>query len=118
MRLRYLSHVRVDLVRVDASVLLDVVEGVGHVSSAAAVVLFDAVHQVLRTEVQQLARLLGQLALEGPGRAEGPTGATGALSGEKRIRTQFLLKPVVGYAISGFIVADLLLLLLSVIFST
>lgn len=80
LRLSYLSDVRVGRLRVDASVFLHVPEGIGHVSSSAARVLFDAVHQVLGTEVQQLTPCLGQLALEGPGRAEGPTGATGTLS--------------------------------------
>lgn len=79
LRLSYLSDVRVGRLRVDASVLLHVTEGIGHVSSSTASVLFDAVHQVLGTEVQQLTLRLGQLALEGPGRAEGPTGATGTL---------------------------------------
>lgn len=76
----YLSDVRVRLVRVDASVVLHVPKGVGHVPPSAAVVLGHTVHQVLGTEVNQLTGSLGQLALEGPGRAEGPTGATGALS--------------------------------------
>lgn len=77
----YLADVRVGRLRVDAAVVLDVLEGGGHVPSSAAAVLRDAVHQVLRTEVHQLPRSLGQLALEGPGGAEGPAGATGALSG-------------------------------------
>lgn len=67
VRLSYLSDVWVGLVRVDASVFLHVLEGIGHVASSAAVVLCDAVHQVLGTEVYQLTRLLGQLALQGPG---------------------------------------------------
>jgi len=78
-RLSHLSDVRVDVLRVDAFVFLHVLEGIGHISSSAAVVLRHAVHQVLGAEVQQLARHLGQLALEGPDRAEGPTGATGTL---------------------------------------
>lgn len=81
--LTHLSDVGVGRLGVDASVLLHVPEGVGHVTSSAAVVLRHAVHQVLRTEVHQLTRLLGQLALQGPGRAEGPAGSAGALWGEK-----------------------------------
>lgn len=80
LRMSHLSDVWVRLLRVDASVVLHVPKGVGHVPSSAAVVLFDTVHQVLGTEVNQLTGFLGQLALQGPGRAEGPTGATGALS--------------------------------------
>lgn len=75
----HLSAVRVRLLGVDASVLLHVVEGVGHVSAAATVVLLDTVHQVLGTEVHQFLCGLGQLALQSSGRAEGPAGAAGAL---------------------------------------
>lgn len=80
----YLADVRVGRLRVQASVFLHVFEGVGHVAASAAVVLLHAVHQVLGTEVDQLARLLGQLTFEGPGRAEGPTGAAGPLRERKR----------------------------------
>lgn len=83
--LSYLSDVWVGLLRVNASVFLHILEGVGHVSSSAAVVFCNAVHQILRTEVQQLPCLLGQLALEGPGGAEGPAGATGALRDVKEV---------------------------------
>lgn len=83
LRPSYHSDVRVGPLRVDAAVFLHVLEGVGHVSSPAAVVLCNTVHQVLGTEVQQFTRLLGQLALEGPGRAEGPAGTTGTLSGSE-----------------------------------
>ncbi len=67
LKLSHLSDVWVRRLRVDASVFLHVSEGVGHVSSSTALVLFDTVHQVLGTEVHQLTRLLCQLALEGPG---------------------------------------------------
>lgn len=67
LKFPHLSAVGVGLLGVDASVLLHVVEGFGHVPSSAAVVLFDAVHQVLGAQVHQLTRRLGQLALQGTG---------------------------------------------------
>lgn len=76
MRISYLSNVRVSGLRVDAFVRGHVVEGVGHVPASAAVVLFDAVHQVLGAEVHQLTCLFSQHALESSGRAKGPAGAT------------------------------------------
>lgn len=75
----YLSNVRVGFLRIDAPVIFHVTEGVGHVASSAAVVLLHTVHEVLWAEVHELARLLGQLALESPGRTEGPAGAAGTL---------------------------------------
>lgn len=67
LKFPHLSAVGVGLLGVDAPVLLHVAEGVGHVPSSAAIVLFDAVHQVLGAQVHQLARRLGQLALQGAG---------------------------------------------------
>lgn len=75
----YLAKVRVSLLCVDASVFLNVFEGVGHVASTTAIVLSNTVHQVLGAEVYQFACGLCQLALQGPSRAEGPAGATGEL---------------------------------------
>lgn len=60
-----LADVGVGVLRVDAAVLPDVLEGVGHVPAAAAVVVGHAVHQVLGTEGQQLPRLPLQLPLQG-----------------------------------------------------
>lgn len=77
----HLSHVRVGVFGVDAAVLLHVLEGVGHVAPSTAVVLRHAVHQVLGTQVQELARFLLELALQGAHRAESPAGATLTLRG-------------------------------------
>lgn len=78
----YLSHIRVSFLRVDASVFLHILESVGHVPASTAVVLGDTVHQVLGTQVHEVARFLGQLALQSSGRTERPAGTTGTLSGE------------------------------------
>lgn len=85
----HLSAVRVRLLRVDASVLLHVAEGIGHVSAAATVVLLDTVHQVLGTKVQKFLGCLRQLALQGAGWAEGPAGTTGALRAERNQREEW-----------------------------
>lgn len=75
------SLVRVGLVRVNALVVDDILEGLAHEATIAALVAVfgGAVHQVLGAEVYQFACGLCQLALQGPSRAEGPAGATGEL---------------------------------------
>lgn len=87
--LSYLFDVRVRCLRVDASVHGHVSEGVGHVSASAAIVLFNAVHQVLGAEVHQLSRLLCQHALKSPGRAEGPAGSARTLRTPAQERESF-----------------------------
>lgn len=79
----HLSNIWVGRFRVNTSIFIHILEGIGHVASSTAVVLCNTVHQVLRTKVNELPGLLGQLPLKGPGRAKGPAGATGALSGVK-----------------------------------
>ena len=77
------GFVGVGLLRVDPLVCDDVAEGQVHGAPRAAVVpeAGGAVHQVLRAEVHQLPRGLGQLALQGPHGTEGPARPTGALAG-------------------------------------
>lgn len=73
--------VGVKALRVDASVADDVAVGLGDVSSPAAQVplVAAAVHQILRAQRNQNARLLLHLALQSPQRAEGPAGPAQAL---------------------------------------
>ena len=59
---------------VDTAVALDVVEGVLHESTHAAVGGVVAVDDVLLAERDQLSGLLEGLALQGSGGAEGPAG--------------------------------------------
>lgn len=63
----HLSLVRVGLLGVDASVGLDVLEGIVHQASVAAVVAVTAraVHQLLLAQGHQLAGLLEGLTLQG-----------------------------------------------------
>lgn len=68
----YFSHIsliRVGLLGVDASVGLDVLEGVVHQASVAAVVAVTAgaVHQLLLAQGHQFAGLLEGLTLQGAG---------------------------------------------------
>lgn len=65
----HLSLIRVGLLGVDASVGLDVLEGVVHQASVAAVVAVTAgaVHQLLLAQGHQLAGLLEGLTLQGAG---------------------------------------------------
>lgn len=74
----HLSSIGIPSLRVDALVVDDVLEGLAHEATIAAFVsIFTrTVHQVLWTQVYQLPRDLGQLALKGPRRTEGPAGAT------------------------------------------
>ena len=64
---------------VNTAVLLDVVEGVLHESTHAAVGGVVAVDDVLLTQRHELAGLLEVLALERSGGAESPAGAALAL---------------------------------------
>lgn len=75
------SLVRVGLVRVNALVVDDILEGLAHEATIAALVAVfgGAVHQVLGADVYQFTCGLHQLALQGPDSAECPAGATGAL---------------------------------------
>lgn len=70
----YGSQVGVGVLRVQAVVVLDVLEGLVHQAPVAALVAFGprAVHQVLLAQRHQLARLAEVLALQGPRGAEGP----------------------------------------------
>lgn len=63
----YLSNVWIGCFRINPPVGNHVSERVGHVSTSAAVVICDAVHQVLGTQVHQLARRLGQQTLKSTG---------------------------------------------------
>lgn len=75
------ASVRIGLIRVNALVLDDIREGVGHKATPAAMVTIfsGAVHQVLRAEGQQGTRGLLQLTFQSTDRAEGPTRATRTL---------------------------------------
>lgn len=75
------SLVGVGLIRGNALVVDDILEGLGHEATVAALIAVfgGAVHQVLGAEVYQFTCGLHQLALQGPDRAECPAGATGAL---------------------------------------
>ena len=74
-----LADVGVGSLRVDAAVLPDVLEGVGHVAAAAAIVVGHTIHQVLGAKGEQLPRLPFQLPLQRAHRAESPARATLAL---------------------------------------
>lgn len=47
----HLSHIWVGIFRVNAPVLLHILEGIGHVAPSAAIILRNTVHQVLRTQI-------------------------------------------------------------------
>lgn len=47
----HLSHIWVGIFRVNAPVLLHILEGIGHVASSTAIILRDTVHQVLGTQI-------------------------------------------------------------------
>lgn len=74
-----LADVGVGILRIYAAVLPDILKGVGHVATTAAVVVGHTVHQVLRAEREQLPCLPLQLPLQCTHRAEGPARATLAL---------------------------------------
>lgn len=61
----HLADVGVGVLGVDAAVLPDVLEGVGHVATPAAVVVGHAIHQVLGAEGQQFPSFPLQLPLQG-----------------------------------------------------
>lgn len=77
----HLGRVGVGLVRVDALVVDDVLEGAGHEASLAALVPVHggAVNEVLGAQGHQLARLQLHLPLQGPHGAEGPARPARAL---------------------------------------
>jgi len=79
----YSASVGVGVLRVQAVVVLDVLEGLVHQAPVAALVALGpgAVHQVLLAEGHQLASVPEVLALQGPGGAEGPAGTALALGG-------------------------------------
>lgn len=81
MKRGYLSFVRVGVLRVDAFVRLDVIEGVVHEAAVAALVavLLAAVDQVLFGQLDHAAVLAIVLAFQGADGAEGPAGAAVAL---------------------------------------
>lgn len=81
----HLSHVGVGGLCVDASVGLDVLEGVVHESALASVVSEGsaAVDEVLLGQRHELAGLLEVLPLERAGGAEGPAGAALLLQTEE-----------------------------------
>lgn len=70
----YSSKVGVELLSVQASVVLDVLEGLVHESTIAALIAFGtrAVNQVLLTERHQFASLSELLTLHGSSSAKGP----------------------------------------------
>lgn len=47
----YLSHIWVGIFRVNAPVLLHILEGIGHVSPSTAIILRNTIHQVLGTQI-------------------------------------------------------------------
>lgn len=73
----HLSLVGVRDLRVHATVVLDVGEGLVHQTTVAALVALrsGAVHQVLLAQRHQLASLPEVLTLQSAGGAEGPAGA-------------------------------------------
>lgn len=70
----YLCEVRVRLLRIDAIVVLDVLEAQVHETAVTALVPLRprTVHQVLLAQGSQLARFSEVLALQGSCSAEGP----------------------------------------------
>lgn len=91
MRDTYGSQVRVGLLRVQALVVLDVLEGLVHQTSVAALVTLGsgAFHQVLLAQRHHLAGLLELLTLQSSGGTESPAGAT--LTLRRADRTQCVL---------------------------
>lgn len=79
----YLANVGIRVIRVDSSVLLHVLKGVGHVAPTTAAVAGDAVNKVLGAQVEHFARLLLQLPLQSARRAERPARSTLALPRKK-----------------------------------
>ena len=77
----HISSVWVAGSRADASIALDVLEGVVHEATitASIAVLPRAVHQLLFTQAHQIPRLLEVLALQSSSSTECPAGATLAL---------------------------------------
>lgn len=77
----YSASVGVGVLRVQAVVVLDVLESLVHQASVAALIALGsgAVHQVLFAEGHQCASAPVVLALQGPGGAEGPAGTALAL---------------------------------------
>lgn len=88
MRDTYGSQVRVGLLRVQALVVLDVLEGLVHQTSVAALVTLGsgAFHQVLLAQRHHLAGLLELLTLQSSGGTESPAGATLTLRRADRTR--------------------------------
>jgi len=82
----HLSHVGVGILRVDPSVVDDVLESSGHETSAAALVPVHrgAVDEVLGAEGHQLPRLQLHLGFEGSHGAERPARPTGPLQRPRR----------------------------------
>lgn len=80
-RAAYLSRVGVGFLRVDAAVVYDVLEGVGHEAPAAALVAVHrgAIHQVLGAQRHQLPCFQLHLSLEGSHSTERPARPAGAL---------------------------------------
>lgn len=74
----YSAQVGVGFLRVQATIVLDVLECLVHESTVAPLIALGpgAVHQILLAKRHQRARLPEQLALHGPRGAEGPARAT------------------------------------------
>lgn len=74
----YCSKVGVEFLSVQATIVLDVLEGLVHESTIAALISFRtrAVNQVLLTEGYQFASLSELLTLHGSSCAEGPARTT------------------------------------------
>ena len=85
----YSAKVRVGVLRVQAAVILDVLEGLVHQASIAALVALwpGAVHEVLLAERHQCAGFPEVLALKSPGGTESPAGTTLALGGKVGLTT-------------------------------
>jgi len=47
----HLSNIWIGIFRVNASVLLHILEGIGHIAPSTAIILRHTVHQVLRTQI-------------------------------------------------------------------
>lgn len=77
----HLSNIWVGIFRVNAPVLLHILEGIGHIAPSAAIILRHTIHQVLWTQIQEFAGFLLELALQGTHRAKSPTGTTLTLRG-------------------------------------